>query len=288
MHTSLPAWTTRMTTRLAKNRRPTLRRRTSTRDLGAGRRHGQRTARPALFLNLPLPVHGPVSWVPGEPGYLSLRQLLRRPIAWPVAGRRIFICENPDIVAIAADRLGGTCAPLVCTDGMPAAAQRILFDQLLAAGAHLHYHGDYDWPGIGIGNYFMRTWDARPWRFGVADYLAAVACTPPRPSDLSGVSVDALWDFGLPRRCGSGHGHCRRSRRRLPARGLGPGRRCLIYSLRTASMSFSSKSNSICRVSAASAGDARFQCSCRGWRRKQERMLASCDQAGLRAAAVSV
>ncbi|MDR1934297.1 MAG: TIGR02679 family protein [Candidatus Accumulibacter sp.] len=148
-------------------------------------------ARPVLFLNLP------TQGVPGEPGYLSLRQLLRQPRRWPVAGRPVYICENPDIVAIAADRLGTDCAPLVCTDGMPAAAQRILLDQLAAAGARLHYHGDYDWPGIGIGNHVMRTWRATPWRFSRAGYLAALATAPPRPRDLAAFGTEALWDAGL-------------------------------------------------------------------------------------------
>ncbi|MDR2626154.1 MAG: TIGR02679 family protein [Zoogloeaceae bacterium] len=154
-------------------------------------------ARPVLFLNLPTPASGLHTWIPGEPAYLSLRQLLRRPLAWPVAGCRIHVCENPDIVAIAADRLGETCAPLVCTDGMPAAAQRILLDQLTAAGARLHYHGDYDWPGIGIGNFVMRTWNASPWRFGAAEYRAAVAQTPPRARDLDATRVEAVWDTEL-------------------------------------------------------------------------------------------
>lgn len=154
-------------------------------------------ARPALFLNLPPALDVPPTWAAGEPGYLSLRQLLRRPPAWPVASCDIFVCENPNIVAIAADRLGVHCAPLVCTDGMPAAAQRVLLDQLAAAGAHLHYHGDYDWPGLAIGNHVMRAWQARPWRFGTSDYLAALAKTPPRPRDLDASGVKAIWDAGL-------------------------------------------------------------------------------------------
>lgn len=154
-------------------------------------------ARPALFLNLPRPLDDPCTWSTGEPGYLSLRQLLRRPSSLPVAGRNVFVCENPNIVAIAADRLGARCAPLVCTDGMPAAAQRVLLDQLAAAGACLYYHGDYDWPGIAIGNHVMRAWRARPWRFGTRDYLAAVAETPPRPRDLGISGVEAIWDAGL-------------------------------------------------------------------------------------------
>ncbi|MCL2429569.1 MAG: TIGR02679 family protein, partial [Alphaproteobacteria bacterium] len=111
-------------------------------------------ARPALFLNLPVktsPADGK-----GEPSYLSLRSLLRAPPAWDVSGRIVYVCENPNVVAIAADRLGAQCAPLVSTDGMPAAAQRTLLSQLAKEGARLRYHGDFDWPGVRIANHVMR------------------------------------------------------------------------------------------------------------------------------------
>lgn len=152
-------------------------------------------ARPALFLNLPTTADATDIRTPGEPAWLSLRQLLRNPPAWRVAGWRIFVCENPNVVAIAADRLGAACAPLVCTDGMPAAAQRSLLDQLVAAGAHLYYHGDYDWPGIGIGNRVMRNWNATPWRFSAADYLWAVDQRPAaRRRSLDAATIEASWD----------------------------------------------------------------------------------------------
>jgi uncharacterized protein (TIGR02679 family) len=112
---------------------------------------------------------------PGEPVHLSLRSLLRRPPTWHVAQRDVFVCENPNVVAIAADRLGAACAPLVCTDGMPSAAQQTLLAQLAAAGARLRYHGDFDWAGLVIGNFVMREFGAEPWRFGTADYLSATA-----------------------------------------------------------------------------------------------------------------
>ena len=131
-------------------------------------------ALPALCLNLPLD-SSPVGWPPGEPVHLSLRRLLRRSPDWQVAQRDVFVCENPNIVAIAADRLGATCAPLVCTDGMPSAAQQTLLTQLADNGATLHYHGDFDWPGLTIGNFVMREFNAKPWRFGTADYLSAAA-----------------------------------------------------------------------------------------------------------------
>ena len=97
------------------------------------------------------------------------------PPTWHVAQRDVFVCENPNIVAIAADRLGAACAPLACTDGMPSAAQQTLLAQLAAAGAQLRYHGDFDWAGLVIGNFVMREFGAEPWRFGVADYLSATA-----------------------------------------------------------------------------------------------------------------
>lgn len=112
---------------------------------------------------------------PGEPAHISLRSLLRRPPTWHVAHRDVFVCENPNIVAIAADRLGSACAPLVCTDGMPSAAQQTLLAQLAAGGAKLRYHGDFDWAGLVIGNFVMREFAAEPWRFGTPDYLSATA-----------------------------------------------------------------------------------------------------------------
>ncbi|NMG55927.1 TIGR02679 family protein [Aromatoleum aromaticum] len=150
-------------------------------------------ARPALALNLP----GPTGAEPGEPAYLSLRRLLRSPSAWAVTGRPVFVCENPNLLAIAADQLGPNCAPLVCTDGMPAAAQRVLLAQLRAAGAMLHYHGDFDWPGLRIGNQMVCEHDARPWRFSTLDYRAAVADAPRPGRTLDNAAVSARWDDTL-------------------------------------------------------------------------------------------
>ena len=151
-------------------------------------------AHPALCLNVPIADTG-LDPQAGEPVHWSLRRLLRRPAAWAVAGRDVFVCENPNIIAIAADRLGRACAPLVCTDGMPSAAQQTLLGQLDAAGARLRYHGDFDWAGITIGNFVMRTFRAEPWRFGATDYLAATAKHGIALRD--GRRVIAQWDDGL-------------------------------------------------------------------------------------------
>ncbi len=149
---------------------------------------------PALCLNLPVR-QSAVVLSAGEPIHLSLRKLLRDPPAWAVAARDVFVCENPSIVAIAADRLGGACAPLVCTDGMPSAAQRTLLGQLAAAGGRLRYHGDFDWPGLVIGNFVMRALGARAWRFGADDYLSACAAGGTRLA--AGGRVEAVWDARL-------------------------------------------------------------------------------------------
>jgi uncharacterized protein (TIGR02679 family) len=154
-------------------------------------------ARPVLFLNLPTRDVGNHSQSPGEPVYASLRSLLRSPPSWDVADRRVYVCENPNLVAIAADHLGSDCAPLVCTDGMPAAAQRCLLSQLAKARAQLCYHGDFDWPGVRIGNHVMREHGAQPWRFGAADYEAALERASDPGQVLTGKAVSATWDEGL-------------------------------------------------------------------------------------------
>lgn len=148
-------------------------------------------ARPALCLNLPS--HAQI----GDPQYLSLRELLRRPSVGSLDGARIYVCENPNIVSIAADELGPRCAPLVCTEGMPAAAQRTLLTQLTNAGARLPYHGDFDWPGLRIANFVMRTWSALPWCFNASDYEGAASCAPQSARDLGDTPVIASWDNSL-------------------------------------------------------------------------------------------
>jgi uncharacterized protein (TIGR02679 family) len=158
-------------------------------------------ARPALFLNLPVFPNECARerqhlGMPGEPDFISLRKLVRSPPAWNVVNRDVFVCENPNVVSIAADQLGHNCAPLVCTDGMPGAAQRTLLSQLAAAGARLWYHGDFDWPGIGIANFVIREHSARPWRMSADDYVSATETMTMRVS-LAGAVVEASWDEEL-------------------------------------------------------------------------------------------
>jgi uncharacterized protein (TIGR02679 family) len=152
-------------------------------------------ARPALFLNIPWQDGANFPASTGEPAYASLRTLLRSTPAFAVANRSVYVCENANLVAIAADQLGRHCAPLVCTDGMPAAAQRTLLTLLTKAGAKLMYHGDFDWPGLNIANFVIRSFGAQPWRLSACDYL--VHAINPSGHRLTGKPTLASWDASL-------------------------------------------------------------------------------------------
>lgn len=131
---------------------------------------------------------------PGEPVHFTVRQLVRDPPRWSFAERTVFVCENPAVVAIAADELGTGCAPLVCVRGYPAAAATMLLRQLGAAGARLTYHGDFDWPGVGIASLVLERFGAQPWRFDEPAYREAAAAGG---RSLNGRPVPTPWDPGL-------------------------------------------------------------------------------------------
>jgi len=130
----------------------------------------------------------------GEPYRISTRQLLRRRLRFTAAvlGGTVYVCENPPVVAAAAERLGKFCAPLICIEGQPKTAAHVLILQLREAGIDIAYHGDFDWPGLGIGNVMVRRYGSTPWRFGTADYQEA-----PKGKGLRGQSIKASWDAAL-------------------------------------------------------------------------------------------
>ena len=134
----------------------------------------------------------------GEPLRVTLRALLRT--GWSASGeRRVFVCENPAVVAHAAGSLGSGCAPLVCVDGVPNTAARVLLQRLAAGGAGLAYHGDFDWGGVRIGNQVIGGMGAAPWRYRAADYSSALGRLGRSSSGvaLAGSTVGACWDDDL-------------------------------------------------------------------------------------------
>jgi len=83
-----------------------------------------------LVLNLPLEGDAPAVAIAraanGEPVWLTLRSLAGG-LSLEGGVNTVFVCENPSIVEAAADALGKTSLPLICTFGRPsAAALRIL------------------------------------------------------------------------------------------------------------------------------------------------------------------
>ncbi|HET7326232.1 MAG TPA: TIGR02679 family protein [Nocardioidaceae bacterium] len=132
----------------------------------------------------------------GEPVHLSLRQLTRHPPGLRgLAGQRVFVCENPAVVAVAAERLGPRCAPLVCGGGHLSGAARKLLRILAEAGAVLRYHGDFDWAGLTIAGTVVDRYGALPWRLDAAHYLTAVRAGAGSP--LQSRAADSPWEPAL-------------------------------------------------------------------------------------------
>lgn len=130
----------------------------------------------------------------GEPVVLTLRQLTRTPPreAPPV----VHICENPTVLATAADTYGPACPPLICLQGQPSAAALTLLRHLRSHRAKLLYHGDFDWGGIRIAAALLRRVPWHPWRYTTADYRAAARRNPLAPA-LTGSPATAPWDPDL-------------------------------------------------------------------------------------------
>jgi uncharacterized protein (TIGR02679 family) len=131
----------------------------------------------------------------GEPARITLRQLIHGDLAFP-PGLEIRVCENPVVIAAAADRWGSACPPLVCLEGFPSYAAQTLLVRLASQGATFLYHGDFDWDGLRIANKLREIVPFQPWRFTTAAYKAALAPGGERPPLHSRRSV-ALWDAKL-------------------------------------------------------------------------------------------
>ncbi|MFJ5034208.1 TIGR02679 family protein [Streptomyces sp. NPDC088560] len=134
-----------------------------------------------------------LDWVAdrGEPAVLTLRQLTRTPPR--TAPTVVYVCENPTVLATAADTHGSLCPPLVCLQGQPSAAALTLLRHLEAQGASLLYHGDFDWGGLRIATALLHRVPWTPWRYTATDYRAAAATTP-LAGPLTGTPATAPWD----------------------------------------------------------------------------------------------
>jgi uncharacterized protein (TIGR02679 family) len=149
-----------------------------------------------LVLNIPAAGRGLAEWLSGAarlgvPFYVTLHQLMRLPLT--ISGALVHVCENPAVLRRAAGELGPAAAPLLCTEGQPAAAFHLLAQAVTAGGGELRYHGDFDWPGLAIARSVLDRHGARPWRLGAADYLAGLRAVP-EAIRLTGSPQPTPWD----------------------------------------------------------------------------------------------
>jgi len=125
----------------------------------------------------------------GDPTHITPRDLRHLEFA---PHRHVLVCENPRVLEAMADRFGGDL-PTVCTAGQPALVVLDVLRRLAMINSTLHYHGDFDWPGIAIANRLVAQAGVAPWQMGAPNYQAAVM-RGPSALELSGAPVVTTWD----------------------------------------------------------------------------------------------
>ena len=130
----------------------------------------------------------------GQPVLLTLRQLMVDAVG--TVPSVVHVCENPAVVAAAADLLGSGASPLVCVSGQPGSAVVRLLRTLVDGGAWLRYHGDFDWGGMSIARTLAHHVRWEPWRFRAADYDRARSTLTGLPT-LRGTQGTTPWDPAL-------------------------------------------------------------------------------------------
>jgi uncharacterized protein (TIGR02679 family) len=125
----------------------------------------------------------------GEPFRITLHQLTAMPVMPLAIDMRV--CENPAVLRAAASQLGAGSVPLVCTEGEPSVACYRLLQYAVTTGTRIHWHSDFDWPGLRITATAIRRLNAAPWLMGAADYEVAL---PSSSEPLKGAPAASPWD----------------------------------------------------------------------------------------------
>lgn len=119
-----------------------------------------------------------------------------QPSALPVAGReRVWVVENPSVVAEALRQFAAGCPPIVCISGWPTGAAIQLLRDLEAGGASLRYHGDLDGEGVRIAAHVLQRTSAVTHAMSGKDYRRLVRTDGPPVGRVT----DAPWDPSLSR-----------------------------------------------------------------------------------------
>lgn len=126
----------------------------------------------------------------GLAAVLSLQQLRASDPVGDIA-EKVWVVENPSVLATALARFGPACPPMICVSGWPSSAAVVLLDQLATAGTTLHYHGDLDGEGLRIAANLVSRFGAVPWRMTCTDYLAALGADGPGAGRVTPVPWDA-------------------------------------------------------------------------------------------------
>jgi Protein of unknown function C-terminus (DUF2399)/Protein of unknown function N-terminus (DUF3323) len=150
-----------------------------------------------LVLNLASGGTGLGEWLTGAarygtPCYVTLHQLTAHPLR--IRPEIVFACQRREVVRRAATDLAAASAPLLCAEGRPSAAFRLLAESITNAGGELRYHGDFDWAPVAVAATLIARYQARPWRMSADDYRAGAAGAR---LALTGAPQPTPWDPGL-------------------------------------------------------------------------------------------
>lgn len=153
---------------------------------------GDLVATPVSTWSLPLLGDGTAAVVraataAGLPSYLPTLALRDLTVEVP-RGTVVVSVENPRLLEAAVQR--ALPIPMVCTLGNPTTAPLTLIRGLLAAGARVRHHGDFDPAGVAITGRLAQL-GVVPWRMTAADYRAAVT---PDLRSFEGPVPPTPWD----------------------------------------------------------------------------------------------
>jgi uncharacterized protein (TIGR02679 family) len=128
----------------------------------------------------------------GEPIVLSLANLRRWPVR-PLPGNgRVYVVENPSLIAEASTSWSGP--PLVCSSGRPTIAAVTLLRQLASDGAVVYQHADFDPTGLAITGWLAQRAGSVPWKMTAGDYLRSLSASAP---EFVGTPPRTPWDPAL-------------------------------------------------------------------------------------------